>query len=303
MQTSAIGSNTSLSVLVEAEYSTLLTKVNASNGFKNDTEKKNYEENRSRIIHAYGGMSEYSIDILTGNNYTSWIQSINGNEVFCDFTDNGMIPIWDFCQNASRKDELMKYYDTWAAQRQIATHDAPTPPQNCIIDIKIVSSSNSQASGDYFDSGGLRYYKINSDLNRGATGWFSASSDKYIYIYAAIGLDTSTNPNPITGLRLMWGWTSEAKNSPPSGYTVINQDLNEGAGGRYIYLCISRDPNQGPPIRGLYVWDKDHNTRVYSQGANSSAPWFDVISTKKPTPLDLNKGAGGDYIYLLYTNN
>jgi MAC/Perforin domain len=80
-----------------------------------------------------------------------------------------------------------------------------------------------------------------------------------------------------------------ANPAPFDGYTQINQDLNQGAGGDYIYLDYKTTPaaGMGPFLYQLTVYD----------GANppASAGGFTFI-----TDQDLNKGAGGDYLYLGY---
>lgn len=73
--------------------------------------------------------------------------------------------------------------------------------------------------------------------------------------------------------------------SVPAGYEKIDGDLNEGAGGDYIYFAVKRGTDASKAINGLAV----------AVGKNSSvaAPaGFEKID------MDLNKGAGGRYIYL-----
>ena len=87
----------------------------------------------------------------------------------------------------------------------------------------------------------------------------------------------------ITGLDIIYDQAS-----PPPGYIKIDKDLNKGAGGAYVYLCYSTDPNVGQPISNIQVVASDSSTIQVQEG---------FISIDK----DLNKGAGGKYIYLCYT--
>ena len=93
---------------------------------------------------------------------------------------------------------------------------------------------------------------------------------------------------PITGLDIIYGNSA----CPPSGYTKIEKDLNKGAFGEYVYLCYSTDSSEGSPITDIFlasVSNKDY-------GKNFKPPRnYEVIQK------DLNKGAGGRYIYLCYT--
>ena len=293
MRTSNIATNSSIDVYAEAEYSVVFAKVNSTAKFKTEAERKSYEETRKRTINAIGGDSELSLDILTKDDYSKWINSITGNEVFCDYTENGLIPIWEFCDSDVRKAEIATSFETWASNRQIVAREYKVP-EECILDIQV---KNLDVGAEY-DSNGLRYYKINQDLNEGAGG-------EYIYIYAAHGMDTSTTPAPITNVALLHGSTAaKAKGACPAGYTILNCDLNEGAEGDYLYLCISRATDAGSsPLRRLQLWDRTDKDSQYS----FHAPFTGYYNVKPfPTaaePYDLNHGSGGDYIYLLYSRD
>ncbi|MFJ8692631.1 hypothetical protein [Streptomyces roseolilacinus] len=71
----------------------------------------------------------------------------------------------------------------------------------------------------------------------------------------------------------------------PPGWTKIPKDLNEGAGGEYLYFAYE----EGPADRAI--------TDVYF-----------LLGENQPTPkdyekidVDLNKGARGEYIYATFT--
>lgn len=69
----------------------------------------------------------------------------------------------------------------------------------------------------------------------------------------------------------------------PNGYEQVGGDLNEGAGGDYIYLCVKRGTDVSKAINGLKI--------VMGKGAGAPAGYQKLNE-------DLNKGAGGKYIYL-----
>ncbi|GAA0961012.1 hypothetical protein GCM10009558_079690 [Virgisporangium aurantiacum] len=75
---------------------------------------------------------------------------------------------------------------------------------------------------------------------------------------------------------------------PDPRYTRIAVDLNQGAGGKYIFAAYLRD--EGTPIRGLFV-------SVQSDAEPHVPPGFTVLN------VDLNQGAGGSYVYLCYTRD
>lgn len=68
------------------------------------------------------------------------------------------------------------------------------------------------------------------------------------------------------------------------GWTLVDYNLNKGAGGKYIYLYYTID-----------AWD-------YPRGITSIAFNDDsfgaVCGNGSTTPQDINEGAGGDYIYM-----
>ncbi len=118
------------------------------------------------------------------------------------------------------------------------------------------------------------FTKIPVDLNKGAKG-------KYIYL--CFKRDSGT---PITGVTVISGKDT----SPPTGYTKIPQDLNEGAKGDYLYLCYKE--GSGVPILDIVFQSTSDNNQFAPRGYDG-IPYSQVA-------VDLNKGAGGDYIYLYY---
>jgi hypothetical protein len=91
-------------------------------------------------------------------------------------------------------------------------------------------------------------------------------------------------------LNVMWNTSAEV--SMPNPWTRISRDLNDGAGGAFIYLFKLRgDPDTSDllPITGLHIHEGDVTTPV--------PPGF----VRKA--VDLNKGSGGAFLYLEFTRN
>ncbi len=91
------------------------------------------------------------------------------------------------------------------------------------------------------------------------------------------------------GIRFQYlvGWNMDNSGNPGSwsplmtqGWTKFYNDLNEGAGGKYIYLCV-KEP----------LVDKIKVISGNSADISPGAGWTKL-------PEDLNTGAGGKYIYL-----
>ncbi|MEJ5315814.1 MAG: hypothetical protein WHS63_02290 [Tenuifilum sp.] len=102
----------------------------------------------------------------------------------------------------------------------------------------------------------------------------------------------------VTDLYIIAGNSSAI--TPPASYIKIDVDLNKGSGGKYIYLCYTKQDIAGP-IQGLEVY---YGVDKYPY-PSLSYPWRDgVISNSAGfgyPGIDLNWGAGGDYIYLYQT--
>lgn len=90
-------------------------------------------------------------------------------------------------------------------------------------------------------------------------------------------------------------WAARAK--CPPGYQLYNADLNAGSGGAYIYLCYKLGENVNDAITDFFMEyrgsEAPATTATVSHNGNN-VPYTRV-------GLDLNKGAGGDFIYLWYT--
>lgn len=77
---------------------------------------------------------------------------------------------------------------------------------------------------------------------------------------------------------------------PPQGYTKIPYDLNAGSGGDFIYLCYHKS-SYNPKGNNKKCVNKV--TIIYGQDTPTPTGYIKL-------PQDLNKGAGGEYIYLCY---
>ncbi|MGE4289710.1 MAG: hypothetical protein AB7E36_13585 [Salinivirgaceae bacterium] len=81
----------------------------------------------------------------------------------------------------------------------------------------------------------------------------------------------------------------------------IPVDLNEGAGGYYIYLYYRKDPNS-LPIRDI-VGIHQNTYLGYVDDIINIHPQYDIVERYGDKRADLNDGAGGDYIYLIYSKD
>ena len=90
------------------------------------------------------------------------------------------------------------------------------------------------------------------------------------------------------------------------GWTLIDQDLNAGAKGDYIFLLYKSESNTDginhSYITDFYI-DNVYKASITYQGRTYYPVPIDGGTDFKKSHGDLNRGAKGDYIYLYYTKN
>jgi len=120
------------------------------------------------------------------------------------------------------------------------------------------------------------------DVNKGAGGWYVYIGQKKIRL-------NDDYSSAITDLVTIRGKNAIA----PVGYKKIDFDLNRGAGGDFIYLCVEYGNTEQIPIRNLsLLLSSDKWGDPYYNG-------WEVVKDASGGNSDLNKGAGGKFIYLL----
>jgi hypothetical protein len=268
-ETAAIKNN--FQVCAEASFK----KKSGSGSFNMVTEQQLqcFESNSFQNLKVSGGRSEYGSYIFQTGNYDKWIESINKieNLTISDFTDNSLIPIWELSADNTRKNELSSAFDTYAQQFELpalldeaindlyfeVSNSAVVTPQPgwSMINVDL----NRDAGGKYIYlcyKNGLDnqeaiseitfivnnqqippgYVKIPQDLNEGAGGDF---------IYLCYKKEITNNP--IRRVNVLIGQNAQ----PDPGfyftknyYSGVKQDLNQGAGGNFVWMVYSYDfPN------------------------------------------------------------
>lgn len=135
------------------------------------------------------------------------------------------------------------------------------------------------------------------NVNRGCG---DNGSDDYIWV--------KTTTDPAQAYTRIWSvWQNNSGTSSSlDGYSVEKKtgDLNDGVGSKsgYIYIYATKDRNAGDPISSLGIWN-DMDRKLQYAGGNSgsgltSENQQEVDSNWNKIDGDLNKNAGGAYIYL-----
>ena len=257
-------------------------------------EWSSFTSSMSKKLKVYGGSSEYGQYIINEDkqSYDPWINSIADNPVFCDFDSNEpLIPIWEFCEDPDRSQQIADYFEVYAADHTIL---ATITPHQCIVDIGLWDKP-----GPYNPDPNEPPYvlTIPQDLNEGADG-------DYIYLWVKYGFDDDPDHTPITGLHIVNASNNEvavtADKVPTINLNPVDLpglDLNDDAGGAFLYLYYTTGgPN---PIRSIGTHNDDGKEYYSVPGAIETDRGGRSYTTD---PHDLNAGVdGSDYIYLQYS--
>lgn len=286
----------SISAYAESSFKSLFSSASASFATKENSYWASYFSETEVKTTVLGGSSEEGMGIHSDGEYGAWIASIGDNPVFCDFYTGSLVEIWDLAESAERSAEIAAAFDTWAETRSVNI-DTVSPAGTAVIDILFRGSGY----GETLDHNGRTYYRIDQDLNEGAGG-------DDIFMYVAYGKDDgSSGLEPITHIGFVYDDDEgDAKNDCADHYSLINYDLNGGAGGDFIYLVYYRGGSRFAPIRNLYTHNSSDGDRQYPSGHNASqVPGIGYYICYRMqdknwtgTSADLNKQAGGDYIYM-----
>jgi hypothetical protein len=277
----------SVGVYAEASFSKGFTSGTLNTSVISEQEFNQFASNMEEHLEVYGGDSELGHNIISKNDYDTWLASIPNKMVFCNYAQNGLIPVWEFCDDDARKTELYSAYATWASDRAIAVHPSP---RVCILDIEVIEGQN--AANPYRNpENGRDYYRLNYDLN--AT---CGSGTPYIWVYYLLGLENDTII-PVTEVATRDVTDGEII---PAGYEECPLDVNKGVGGDVIRLIFKRRADYSNQlITGLRV------QTAYTSGTTGNNTWHVVPIQINPTsPQDLNEGASmcNNKIWLYWTN-
>ena len=148
------------------------------------------------------------------------------------------------------------------------------------------------------------YTRLSIDGNAGNVNrGYGKGSDEYIWV--------KTTTDPAQAYTRIWSvWQNNSGTSSSlDGYSVERKtgDLNDGVGSKsgYIYIYATKDRNAGDPISSLGIWN-DTDKKLQYAGGNSGSSLKsqnaerveNVDSNWNKIDGDLNKNAGGAYIYL-----
>lgn len=143
------------------------------------------------------------------------------------------------------------------------------------------------------------YIRLSTDFNSGVSG------KDYIYL----GYQTSSDINAAMATYFRNGHSTGGAqttqfyvNGKTVDFTITGlntsgtKDLNADAGGDYIYLYATKDPQAGLPVTAIAASSSG------DQGSQAPAGYYTVERDNTGTLSDCNAGAGGDYVYIYFDN-
>jgi hypothetical protein len=206
--------------------------------------------------------------------FDAWCESVGSSPDFVDFVSNNpMSGIWMLCKEPAQSTFLQEYYlNHWAVEQSKRAQVFA----DYVDDVVIITGKNSTIQPP------AGYEKVNFDLNKGAHGDFI-----YLCYHKASYDNFRPNKDCLTDIQIIFGKDTPA----PPGFIKLPQDLNKGAGGPFIYMCVKKEP---------YGNDKAIKDVAIIGGDNPDIPApYGYIKV----PGDLNKGVGGLYIYACYNKD
>ena len=269
-------SSTSLETSAQISFGNLTGNASSGTSTKDQEIIKNFMESSECRYIVTGGLANKAAQAFDGKDgYSGWVDSVGCSPDFVDFIDTiPLAGIWTLCKTKKQSKYLQRHYDTlWGmAQSEkrrfyadfitsltvVSSHSANVSApegyvkydvdlnsgakgnfvylcytkskfnplgnnEKCIDDI-IVISSTEKGGGVCPDT----HTRIDKDLNEGIQG-------TYIYIcYRVVDFDAK---KAIKSIRVIASTDSEIP--APRDFNRVPGDLNQGAGGDFIYLYTS----------------------------------------------------------------
>ena len=83
--------------------------------------------------------------------------------------------------------------------------------------------------------------------------------------------------------------------APPAGYSRFAVDLNQGAGGAFLYLCVKPGEGRTARITDISVIDGGRDPQPKAPAG------YTLVRDQNGAVVDMNRGAGGNYLWLSYS--
>jgi uncharacterized repeat protein (TIGR02543 family) len=293
-------SNTALSAYAGAKY--LLVSAGAEvRGDIRDTYNNAFSSGTELITtNGVGGSAEYIQNIHQKADYNNWNASITGNEAWCDYITDSLIPIYEFVQDAAKKVQIQAAFNNYLSGRVISVDHVIDGVYNITFDTDGGSIVYAQmcAEGASISAPTTTPTKTNYLF----AGWYSdkGCTAKVSFPY--------TPPRDIT-LYAKWVLSSASKEITGSIYSFTSESHKDGTDTNFENLSLSSMGFDLATLEGLYTsvtieveyqyrtgHDCEMDFRAYANGntdkffdltenAPDNVPW----TTAKPLRGTINK--------------
>ncbi len=138
-----------IGLAVEAQYKAVTANV------KTDAAKQQTlrNANTKTSLRVTGGLSQYANNISNPETYNLWASGIERMPVLADFDSNSLKPIWDFCEDEGRRNQLQAEFD-----RMCKANPLPKEMVNIASIGNRVFYIKSVAHGTFWDLSGYHFY-------------------------------------------------------------------------------------------------------------------------------------------------
>ena len=234
-------------------------------------------------VTAYGGIDEP----IDWTDLAQWQIAVRANPAFSQFYGTnmeGLTPIYTLVSDNAGKTALKHEWDNYCSANKLVLSGIGT----VVTALNIGCDDDAQKANTQASNNGA-FNVIPVDLNEGAGG-------PYIFIGQKYGNADTEKP-----LLDLVGVTGSQNVQAPAGYYKYPTDLNKGVGGAYIYLCSTCDPTG----RELLLPIRNVGVESYSDKRDPAfftARGLTVVSEAGSSDsLDMNRGAGGKFVYVTFT--
>lgn len=147
-ETTITGSTKTQDIAVAVEASYKAVSGNASTSVSTSQSARNSQTKSELTV--VGGNSQYANNIQDPETYRLWADGIESMPVLCDFDNNSLKPIWDFCETPSRRALLQAAFDELCAKN---------PLPEAFVNLRAVADKSymikNKAFSRYFDFAGF----------------------------------------------------------------------------------------------------------------------------------------------------
>ncbi|MDR2808096.1 MAG: hypothetical protein LBB43_03715 [Spirochaetaceae bacterium] len=227
--------------------------------------------------------------------YDAWVQSVRSKPDLCGIPNfnNDLIPIWTIAAevNPAKATQIKTEFDKRVETRGVALAGfkytpppSPDPVYTYVTSIDVRNTSSSDVPSGFTNL-------VKTDMYNPGGGSVLDANAKAGGSWLRIPYQTtarSHNREAIAEIDVVSTGSSSTR-ATRSGWTTINMDLNKGAGGPYLWLMyrkVNQNDTQAIDFIGSYC-----ESGAGSGQINSGYSWVGGR-------IDLNKSAGGHYVYL-----